>query len=184
VIYHDRIGSTLAGLVLLYSSMFTQNITFMLRAHANVQMNLNSAERIMEYTQVEIEKYNPEPQTDSDDQSDSPANPIHPSAVASNIRRHVTSHLRVYSNPYPSRRLARSDSTASDYPLNEDPDLENQNAPHSNGLKVLNGNSDAYNDSNEEWVEEGSIEFRLLSMRYRANGPDVLKYVHYKPISS
>eukprot|EP01035_Chromulina_nebulosa_P017873 gene17873-23489_t len=51
------IGNTTAGLALIYSLSFTENLTFLARTHANVQMNLNSIERIQEYTVVKSEKY-------------------------------------------------------------------------------------------------------------------------------
>src|SRR5690349_18454967 len=42
-------NATLAGLALLYTSSFTENLTYTIRVHAKCQMNMNSVERIIEY---------------------------------------------------------------------------------------------------------------------------------------
>lgn len=41
-----------AGLVLTYSATFTENVLFFVQLYAEIQQNLNSVERLLEYTNV------------------------------------------------------------------------------------------------------------------------------------
>jgi ABC-type multidrug transport system fused ATPase/permease subunit len=53
----STIGSIAAGLSLLYSLNFCDSLTFLARSHADVQMAMNSAERVKEYSNLNSEKY-------------------------------------------------------------------------------------------------------------------------------
>lgn len=53
----NTIGSIAAGLSLLYSLNFCDSLTFLARSHADVQMAMNSAERVKEYSNLKSEKY-------------------------------------------------------------------------------------------------------------------------------
>lgn len=53
-----RIGGAAAGLVLVFALNLTDNLTFMARLYADCQMNLNSVERLLEYSSIPSEKYN------------------------------------------------------------------------------------------------------------------------------
>jgi ABC-type multidrug transport system fused ATPase/permease subunit len=46
------INSGAAGLVLTYSATFTENVLFFVQLYAEIQQNLNSVERVLEYTNV------------------------------------------------------------------------------------------------------------------------------------
>jgi ABC-type multidrug transport system fused ATPase/permease subunit len=48
-----------AGLVLTYSTTFTENIMWFVQVYAFIQQNLNSVDRILEYSKVEQEHYKP-----------------------------------------------------------------------------------------------------------------------------
>ena len=48
-----------AGLVLTYSTTFTENIMWFVQVYAFIQQNLNSVDRIQEYSKVEQEHYKP-----------------------------------------------------------------------------------------------------------------------------
>ncbi|KAE8555164.1 hypothetical protein TMatcc_005247 [Talaromyces marneffei ATCC 18224] len=48
-----------AGLVLTYSTTFTENIMWLVQVYAFIQQNLNSVDRILEYSKVEQEHYKP-----------------------------------------------------------------------------------------------------------------------------
>jgi ATP-binding cassette subfamily C (CFTR/MRP) protein 1 len=52
-----RLSGGAAGLVLVYSLTFTESLTWIARTHAESQMNLNSVERIKEYSFVEQENH-------------------------------------------------------------------------------------------------------------------------------
>jgi ABC-type multidrug transport system fused ATPase/permease subunit len=54
--YQDVDGAS-AGLVILYSLTFTENLNLIARMHAECQMLLNSVERVKEYSAVEQERY-------------------------------------------------------------------------------------------------------------------------------
>ena len=60
VIRPNAMGSGLAGLVIVYTLSFTENITFLARCHSDCQMSMNSVERVMEYVCIETEKYDPD----------------------------------------------------------------------------------------------------------------------------
>lgn len=55
--YGGGISGGSAGLVLLYSLSFTDHLTWVARTHADFQMNLNSVERIKEYSEIPQEHY-------------------------------------------------------------------------------------------------------------------------------
>jgi ABC-type multidrug transport system fused ATPase/permease subunit len=57
------LGSTIAGLALVYAINFTEQLTFLSRAHSDVQIDMNSVERIKEYCSVDQEKYEPDATT-------------------------------------------------------------------------------------------------------------------------
>ena len=57
VLQAKSLNGTTAGLALIYALMFTDNLTYLIRNHAECQMNLNSVERIQEYSQIASEKY-------------------------------------------------------------------------------------------------------------------------------
>ncbi|CAM9243656.1 unnamed protein product [Choristocarpus tenellus] len=46
----DHIKATVAGLALLYALQFTDALKFLVRQHATLEMEMNSVERILEYT--------------------------------------------------------------------------------------------------------------------------------------
>jgi ABC-type multidrug transport system fused ATPase/permease subunit len=57
VLSASSIGSTVAGLVLLYAMSFTEAVTYLARQHGDCQMMMNSVERLIEYCNLEIEAY-------------------------------------------------------------------------------------------------------------------------------
>jgi len=59
VLEAPHLGSTVAGLVLVYAMNFTDAVTYMTRLHGECQMSMNSVERIVEYCKVEREQYQP-----------------------------------------------------------------------------------------------------------------------------
>ena len=61
IMLYGGVDSGTAGIVLLYSLTFTENLTWVARTHADCQMNLNSVERIKEYSEIEQESYDVDP---------------------------------------------------------------------------------------------------------------------------
>ena len=57
VVEAHNVGSAMAGVVLLYSLNFCDSLTWLARTHADCQMNMNSVERIQEYSNLKSEKY-------------------------------------------------------------------------------------------------------------------------------
>lgn len=55
----STIGNTLAAVVMIYSLSFCDALTWLARTHADCQMNLNSVERLKEYSNLESESYIP-----------------------------------------------------------------------------------------------------------------------------
>lgn len=54
----DRIDSGMAGISLTYAITFTEGALWLVRLYSNVEMNMNSVERLKEYMVVEQEPYN------------------------------------------------------------------------------------------------------------------------------
>lgn len=57
VINAEIVGGTAAGVILIYCLSFCDDLTFLARTHAEVQMDMNSVERIQEYSSLPEEKY-------------------------------------------------------------------------------------------------------------------------------
>jgi ABC-type multidrug transport system fused ATPase/permease subunit len=68
----EFLGSTIAGLALVYSIKFTEELTYLLRTHSECQINMNSLERIDEYCRIEQEKYEPDEDAESQTPPESP----------------------------------------------------------------------------------------------------------------
>ncbi|RAO67757.1 uncharacterized protein BHQ10_003769 [Talaromyces amestolkiae] len=62
-----------AGLVLTYSTTFTENIMWFVQVYAFIQQNLNSVDRILEYSKIEQENYLPRSTATYDMPSDWPS---------------------------------------------------------------------------------------------------------------
>lgn len=62
----DAIEAGAAGLVLTYASTFSENAMWFVQVYAIVQQNLNSVERVLEYTEVEQEPQQPVKKLDRD----------------------------------------------------------------------------------------------------------------------
>jgi ABC-type multidrug transport system fused ATPase/permease subunit len=67
VIFGNGISPGWAGLILLYSSQFSEALLWVIRTHADMEMSLNSVERCIEYSEVEqepariVDHYRPSP---------------------------------------------------------------------------------------------------------------------------
>jgi ABC-type multidrug transport system fused ATPase/permease subunit len=105
----DQIGSTLAGLALVYSMYFTQNLTFLARTHSDSQMNLNSVERVQEYCSIDQEKYQPNKLVGSTLSSSSP--PPAPSNMTPTSSKHITHISEESSKLSPLSMLPRGRSS-------------------------------------------------------------------------
>jgi len=68
------ISNTAAGLALVYSLTFTDNLTWLARFHADNQLNMNAIERILEFASVESENYHPYTKTNTNNAHQ----PMHP----------------------------------------------------------------------------------------------------------
>lgn len=148
------IGSTVAGLALIYSLSFTENLTFMTRMHAEVQMSMNSVERIIEYSTVEQEQYVP-----ADQRWRAPRTPS--LGVHHTRKNELTSaQLHFYPPKIPSSPLELSQSISN-------PRLQSNPRLH----KVADM---------EGWPTVGSIEFNRVSLQYRPSTPPVLKEVSFR----
>lgn len=56
----EYIGTTVAGLALVYALLFTQYLPYIIRFHAETQNNMISVERVQEYCGIDQEKYQPD----------------------------------------------------------------------------------------------------------------------------
>jgi ABC-type multidrug transport system fused ATPase/permease subunit len=59
VLNAQKLGGAAAGLVLILALNLTDSLIFLARSYADVEMNLNSVERVYEYTNLTSEQYEP-----------------------------------------------------------------------------------------------------------------------------
>jgi ABC-type multidrug transport system fused ATPase/permease subunit len=144
-------GSTAAGLALLYSLSFTMNLTFLTRAHSDSQMNMNSVERVQEYCSIVQEKYQP----DSIDASASDLNNTPSKALANS----ENSPIKISPIITPSHEIPFPTVTTIN-PMSVH--------PRSTHLLVP-----------DDWPNEGRVVFDGVCMRYRDNTPSVLNDVSF-----
>jgi ABC-type multidrug transport system fused ATPase/permease subunit len=144
-------GSTAAGLALLYSMSFTMNLTFLTRAHSDSQMNMNSVERVQEYCSIVQEKYQP-------DSVDASASDPHstPSKAPTIIE---TSPIKTHPVVTPTHEIPFPTVTTVN-PMSIH--------PRSTHLLVP-----------DNWPSEGRVVFDGVCMRYRENTPPVLNDVSF-----
>ena len=170
-------GSTAAGLALLYSMSFTMNLTFLTRAHSDSQMNMNSVERVQEYCSIVQEKYQPDSiEVSAGDAHNTPSKaPLVSSTQLSSIPDRQpagSTDLSVGSiietSPSPVK-ISPSVTPTHEIPF---PTVTTINPmsihPRSNHLLVP-----------ENWPNEGKVVFDGVCMRYRDNTPPVLNGVSF-----
>ena len=178
VVYKAQsMGSTVAGLALVYSMYFTQNLTFLTRAHSDSQMNMNSVERVQEYCNIAQEKYQPDGDTVADkgddrrgeeeggrdgEQRTPSAYTFLPHSSPSSSSPHTSLQSQSHGGSHSMRPSTRPplSSTPIVTPLSSD--------PRSSCQWVSN-----------DWPSEGRVVFEGVSMRYRESTPSVLKGVSF-----
>jgi ABC-type multidrug transport system fused ATPase/permease subunit len=154
------LGSTISGLALVYAIKFTEELTYLLRAHSECQINMNSLERIEEYCRIEQEKYEPDP----------------------HHHQHHGAHSTTTTSSFPVIRPASS--------IKEGLEFNKLAANHSsssgNGYGNGNGCDRDHNGNSGSggggggcvplgWPSKGDVVFDRITMRYRPEAPPVLK---------
>ena len=157
------IGSTLSGLVLLYTIDFSDYLTFLTRMHAECQMSMNSVERIIEYCAIEQEQYHPTTRSRS----------------ASSVGDDDGSGG---ASPHGSPRGPRGGDSPRGSPRDGASPLGDSSSGPRDRVSGAPGRPttalDFYGDSAatlKGWPAVGSIEFVNISMKYRPTSPPVLK---------
>lgn len=154
------IGSTAAGIVLIYSLSFQENLTFLTRMHAECQMAMNSVERVREYSELEPERYGQDITTKTSTESPH----IHTSACNACVNR-VTRVICM------GRQRAQSFNRIS----TDDLTLDAMEASSMHNPLV---SSKMYVPHN--WPTAGHIEFKGISLKYRSSSQPVLQKVSFK----
>lgn len=155
VMHLSTIGNTLAAVVMIYSLNFCDALTWLARTHADCQMNLNSVERLKEYSNLESESYIPKSKK----------------KYVSNLHRSTTTSTT------PSISPTATSSTSTTEPLTiTDVSMLSKvtfTKKHNNNnmTMMMNGSS--------TWPNEGKIEFRNISMRYASSADSVLKKISF-----
>lgn len=154
------IGSTAAGIVLIYSLSFQENLTFLTRMHAECQMAMNSVERVREYSELEPERYGQD--IIANDSSASSASP-HTSACNSCCGK-VT---RVFDKGQGTQSFKAV--TMDDLTLDALESGSAHNALISSKVYVP-----------QNWPAAGLIEFKGISLKYHSSSQPVLHKVSFK----
>lgn len=154
VMHLSTIGNTLAAVVMIYSLSFCDALTWLARTHADCQMNLNSVERLKEYSNLESESYIPKSKK----------------KYVSNLHRSTTTST----TPSISTTATSSTSTTESLTITDVSMLSKVTftTSHNNNMTMM------MNGSNT-WPNEGKIEFRNLSMRYASSADSVLKKISF-----
>ena len=187
----ESMGSTLAGLALVYSMQITSNLTFLTRSHSDSQMNMNSVERVQEYCNIAQEKYQPDA-TDGEtaafingkgdtrrreeergrdgERVNSSASTFLPHSLPSLL----TPLLDTFSqSPSPSPSHNGSSSVRPSIR----PHLSLSSTPIVTPLSSDPRSACQWVSS--DWPSEGCVVFEGVSMRYRESTPSVLKGVSF-----
>jgi ABC-type multidrug transport system fused ATPase/permease subunit len=154
------IGSTAAGIVLIYSLSFQENLTFLTRMHAECQMAMNSVERVREYSELEPERYGQDITTKASTESPH----IHTSACNTCING-VT------------RVICCMDQRAQTF-NRVSTDVLTLDAMESSSMHNSLVCSKMYVPHN--WPTAGHIEFKGISLKYRSSSQPVLHKVSFK----
>jgi ABC-type multidrug transport system fused ATPase/permease subunit len=161
------LGAPAAGLVLLYSLNFCDNLTWLARTHAECQMDMNSVERIEEYSGVESEKYVGE--------SERATALSHggESSLKQTLRNAVINAERVlsFSELGQTIRKGHADdtSTAASFRSSQQKILQSSEAATSDATTAVVRSGLVQDDRGDKrWPSAGKIEFRGLSMRYKS----------------
>ena len=158
------IGSTLSGLVLLYTIDVSDYLTFLTRMHAECQMSMNSVERIIEYCEVEEEQYYPKKRSQAmgsevDQQQHGGSGGGSPRLFGGS-----SSSSSCPRDAGDSRGRSRSRSSSSDAGSSISGGSPRESSFYGDSAATLKG-----------WPAVGSIEFVNISMKYRPTSPPVLK---------
>ena len=171
----ETMGSTVAGLALVYSLYFTQNLTFLARAHSDSQMNMNSVERVKEYCSIIQEKYEPDnnpeelkikPENENENNNENENFSIRKALTPSALR----SDSSLYSKEYSSKQLENSLEGSH---MKNLPSIMHTVTPHSAQPKSTR----TYVP--DDWPSKGRVVFESVSMRYRDGSPSVLQKVSF-----
>ena len=136
------ISNTAAGLALVYSLTFTDNLTWLARFHADNQLNMNAIERILEFASVESENYHPN--------TNNNPNPNHEKTVNANQSMHPEGDFSFKS-------------------FLEDDVFFIMTGRDKNGLAASSVTIPKSHNIPDNWPDKGSVEFRDISLVYRGN---------------
>jgi ABC-type multidrug transport system fused ATPase/permease subunit len=169
----ETMGSTVAGLALVYSLYFTQNLTFLARAHSDSQMNMNSVERVKEYCSIVQEKYQPD--NNPEELKIKPENENKNENENFSIRYALTpSALRsdpsLFSKEHSSELLENNLGVSH---MKNLPPIMHTVTPHSTQPRSTR----TYVP--DDWPNKGRVVFESVSMRYRDGSPSVLQKVSF-----
>jgi ABC-type multidrug transport system fused ATPase/permease subunit len=162
------IGSTAAGIVLIYSLSFQENLTFLTRMHAECQMAMNSVERVREYSELEPERYGQDIiANDSSASSASPHTHTHTHAHKSACNSCCGKVTRVFDKGQGTQSFKAV--TMDDLTLDAIESGSAHNALISSKVYVP-----------QNWPAAGLIEFKGISLKYHSSSQPVLHKVSFK----
>ena len=156
VMHLSTIGNTLAAVVMIYSLNFCDALTWLARTHADCQMNLNSVERLKEYSNLESESYIPKSKK----------------KYVSNLHRSTTTSTTPSISPTATSSTSNTESlTITDVSMLSKVTFTKKHNDNNNMTMMMNGSNTLPN--------EGKIEFRNISMRYASSADSVLKKISF-----
>lgn len=172
--HHIAVSASAAGLALLYSMGFCDNLTFLARAHADTQMDLNSIERIREYTEIAAEQYQlTEAEEKEAFQTHSPQEEegisslcacLGPLTKALALMRNDASSLR-----HSSRNESRHDNS----------DRENGHGSELE-MRVLEVLSPLQSDEvSRDWPSAGEVIFDRVTLQYPSTSKPILQQLSF-----
>ena len=177
------IGSTAAGIVLIYSLSFQENLTFLTRMHAECQMAMNSVERVREYSELDPERYgqditaNNNKNNNNNKTSTTESPYIHTTSSTSSCNTCIHRVTRV---------ICMGGRTQSFNAVSTDDLTLDEMESHSMHNPLVVGSSCSGSSSSSKmyvphtWPTAGHIEFKGISLKYRSSSQPVLHKVSFK----
>jgi ABC-type multidrug transport system fused ATPase/permease subunit len=145
------IGSTAAGIVLIYSLSFQENLTFLAWKHAECQMDMNSVERIKEYCELDSEKYISLVNSNGEEQIES----------SLENKKNILTYLSHFLDNARNKALSTNE-------IGKESKNDKESSRTNNNIYVPS-----------LWPSQGKIEFRNISLKYKSTEEPVLRNISF-----
>ncbi len=160
VLLAESIGSTVAGIVLIYSLALCDNILWLAKSHAECQMDMNSVDRVQEYSELQSEKYLTDLSLDEEDRVNGE---VTGKSVSAGKGTRTSMNIS-------STTSSSGGAVATYQRLSSDVDLEQ------GGAQLVEMTEVSAKYQSRPWPSQGRVEFQNIYMTYKSAASPVLRY--------